>query len=89
MYVKSTQRITLNVVLGLAGRANPASVDAVEFDLADVGAHAAGQLGVVRDARQLDVVDVAVAVGSDVSRRLMVAEEREEKMERPDTDVHR
>lgn len=66
---------TFDVVLGFAGGADPAVVRPVEFDLADVGAHAAGQR-VVGDARQLDVVDVAVAVGADVSRRLMLAKKR-------------
>lgn len=69
------QANTFNVVLGFAGGADLASVLPVEFDLADVGTEAGGQ-GVVGDAGQLDVVDVAVAVGTDVSRCLMVAERR-------------
>lgn len=69
------QPITFNVVLGFAGGANPASVGAVEFDLADVGTETPGQ-GAVGDAGQLDVVDVSVAIRTDVSRRLMVAERR-------------
>lgn len=48
----------------------------VEFDLADVGAQAGGQRA-VGDARQLDVVDVAVAVGPDVSRGLVKPERGE------------
>ncbi len=75
----SNYNITFNVILGLAGRANLASVWVVEFDLTDVGAETVAQ-GVVSDARQLDVVDVAVAVGTDVSRRLMRAERMYVKM---------
>lgn len=64
---------TFDVVFGFGGGADPAVVLSVQLDLADVGAHTAGQR-VVGDARQLDVVHVAVAVGADVSGRLVGAE---------------
>lgn len=69
---------TFDVVLGLAGGADPAVVGPVQLHLADVGAHTAWQR-VVGDTRQLDVVDVAVSVGTDIPRRLMVAARSERK----------
>lgn len=71
-------RPTFDVVLGFTGEADPAVVLSVDLDLADVGAHTAGQR-VIGEARQLDVVDVAIAIGTDVSRRLMAAERSEER----------
>lgn len=68
--------ITFNVILGFGGEANLTSVGIVQLDLADVGTKTTGQ-GAVGDARQLDVVDVAVAVRTDVSRRLVWAEKHE------------
>lgn len=65
--------LTFDVVLCFAGGANPASVCSVQFHLADVGAHTCGQ-GTVGESRQLDVVEVVVPVGTDVSKCLMVAE---------------
>lgn len=85
---------TFDVVLGLAGGADPAVVGPVQLHLADVGAHTAGQR-VVGDARQLDVVDVAVPVGTDVPGRLMVAARSDQRKEGlltdtvfPDKKVH-
>lgn len=67
---------TFDVVLGFAGGADAAVELPVGLDLADVGAQTAGQR-VVGDARQLDVVDVTVAIGPDVSGRLVLAERSE------------
>lgn len=72
-FMRGDTKITFDVVLGVAGGADPAFEAMVEFDLADVGAQAGGQR-VVGDARQLDVVDVAVAIGADVSRGLVEPE---------------
>lgn len=69
------KKTTFNVVLGFAGGANLASVVSIELDLADVGTNTVGN-GVVGDARQLDVVDVAVAIGTDVSGCLMVTKKK-------------
>lgn len=71
-------RPTFDVVLGFTGEADPAVVLSVDFDLADVGAHTVGQR-VIGDAGQLDEVDVAIAIGTDVSRRLVVAERSDER----------
>lgn len=63
---------TFYVVLGFVGWANLAAVGVILFHLADVGTKTFRQ-GFIGDTRQLDVVDVAVAVVTNVSRRLMVA----------------
>lgn len=63
---------TFYVVLGFVGWANPAAVGVILFHLADVGTKTFRQ-GFIGDTRQLDVVDVAVAIVTNVSRRLMVA----------------
>lgn len=63
---------TFYVVLGFVGWANLAAVGVILFHLADVCTKTFGQ-GFIGDTRQLDVVDVAVAVVTNVSRRLMEA----------------
>lgn len=62
------ERITLNVVLGFVrGSDLPAEVLVVGLHLADVGP-GAGRVGGARDGRQLDLVQVLVAVRSHVPR---------------------
>lgn len=63
---------TFYVVLGFVGWANLAAVGVILFHLADVGTKTFRQ-GIIGDTRQLDVVDVAVAIVTNVSRCLMVA----------------
>lgn len=65
---------TFNAIFGLAGGSDPPPIGSVEFDLAYVSAHAGGQ-GAVGEPGQLDVVDVAIAVISDVSGGLMRTED--------------
>ena len=65
--------LTFDVVLGLVGGANLTVPVAVSLHLANVGPLAVDDRAVC-DAGQLDVVDVAVAIGPDVSCGLVQSE---------------